>query len=153
MEKVIEVQVANAPDVELEEVPSAELMRRWAAAALGTDQGRGLCIRVVGREEGRRLNGHFRESHRATNVLAFPANGSLETEIDLLGDIAICAPVVREEAPEQDARLRHWAHMVVHGVLHLLGYDHQNPSQAAHMEARERRILDGLGFVGEARQE
>ena len=153
MNQEIEVQVDDAPDVDSEEVPSVERLRCWAAAALGADEGRGVCIRVVGRQEGRQLNAQYRESHRATNVLAFPANGSLETEVDLLGDIAICAPVVRDEAPDENARVRHWAHMVVHGVLHLLGHDHQEPSEARRMEAREERILRGLGFSSEAQQE
>jgi probable rRNA maturation factor len=153
VEEAIEVQVADAPDVDLRDVPSPELMRRWAQAALGASQGRGLCIRVVGREEGRFLNASYRESDRATNVLAFPAGGTLDTEIDLLGDIAICAPVVREEAPEQSMRQRHWAHMVVHGVLHLLGHDHRYEDEAQWMESCEEAILSDLGFPGDAHEQ
>lgn len=143
----IEVQVAEAPDVDLRDVPSAELMRTWAETALRTAEGRGgLCIRVVGRDEGRHLNAQFRNRPRATNVLAFPANGTLDTESDILGDIAICAPVVCEQAPQADRRMRHWAHMVVHGVLHLLGHDHQTNADATRMESCEASILADLGF-------
>ncbi len=147
MKAAIEVQVAEAPDVDSRDLPSAALMRTWAETALCTAEGRGgLCIRVVGRDEGRHLNAHFRDKDKATNVLAFPANGTLDSESELLGDIAICAPVVCEEAPEPETRMHHWAHMVVHGVLHLLGYDHQTDADAARMEACEASILTALGF-------
>ncbi len=147
MNAAIEVQVAEAPDVDRSDVPSAELIRTWAEAALRVAKHPGgVCIRVVGREEGRHLNAHFRKRDGATNVLAFPANGTLDTELHLLGDIAICAPVVCEEVPEASRRMRHWAHMVVHGVLHLLGHDHQTNLDARRMESCEASILADLGF-------
>ena len=147
MKAAIEVQVAEAPDVDLGDVPSADLIRTWAETALRSAKNSGgVCIRVVGREEGRYLNAHFRRKDSATNVLAFPANGTLDTELDLLGDIAICAPVVCEEVPEASMRMRHWAHMVVHGVLHLLGHDHQTNDDARRMGSCEASILTDLGF-------
>lgn len=143
----IEVQIDEASDVDLRHMPSAELIRTWAETALRRARNPGgVCIRVVGRDEGRHLNAHFRNKNNATNVLAFPAGGTLDTELNLLGDIAICAPVVCEEAPEVSGRMRHWAHMVVHGVLHLLGYDHQTDRDARRMESCEASILTDLGF-------
>lgn len=147
MNASIEVQVAEAPDVDLDDIPDTDLIRTWAESALCTvKRPKALCIRVVGREEGRHLNAHFRNRDKATNVLAFPAGGTLDTELDILGDIAICAPVVCEEAPEANRRARHWAHMVVHGVLHLLGHDHQTNADAKRMESVEASILTDLGF-------
>lgn len=151
MKAAIEVQFADAADVDSRDLPSAELIRSWAETTLQSAQGHGgLCIRVVGRDECRQLNAHFRNKDKATNVLAFPANGTLDTELDLLGDIAICAPVVCEQAPEADGRMRHWAHMVVHGVLHLLGHDHQTDAEAARMASCEASILTSLGFPSPA---
>lgn len=132
----IEVQVACD-----DEVPDAEQVSRWALAALAGDP-RDLCVRLVDEAEGLELNGRYRRRAKATNVLSFPAH-----EKDILGDIAICAPVVRREALAQSKSLAdHYAHLVVHGVLHLLGRDHENPSEAEAMEDEERRILEGLGI-------
>jgi probable rRNA maturation factor len=131
--------------------PAAGTLRRWAAAALDArHRGAELGIRVVGTAEGRRLNREFRGKDRPTNVLSFPAPATPATPAGagrFLGDLAICAPVVAREAREQGKGLRaHWAHMVVHGTLHLLGEDHDVPRRAAAMEAREIAILAGLGF-------
>ena len=125
--------------------PAAGTLRRWAATALGArHRGTELGIRVVGTAEGRRLNRDFRGKDRPTNVLSFAAPAGAGR---FLGDLAICAPVVAREAREQGKALRaHWAHMVVHGTLHLLGEDHDLPRRAAAMEAREITILAGLGF-------
>ncbi len=93
------------------------------------------------------LNGQFRNKPRPTNVLSFPSDIPAELELPLLGDIVICAPVVRSEAAEQDKTLQaHWAHMTVHGSLHLLGYDHIDDDEAELMEALETRVLAGLGL-------
>ncbi len=144
----IDVQMAAALDVGMAEAPSAGLIRAWAEATLrSTGRSGGICIRVVGREEGEALNARFRNRQRATNVLAFAADVGLVTEAELLGDIAICAPVVCDEAPEADARLRHWAHLVIHGVLHLVGFDHQTEAEARRMESREASLLAELGFA------
>jgi probable rRNA maturation factor len=131
------------------DVPSDEHFRAWALAALcGRRERAQLSIRVVDERECATLNERFRGRAGATNVLSFPFDGLPGLEnCELLGDVVICAPLVRCEAAEQGKALSaHWAHMVVHGVLHLLGFDHLEPGQAAHMEALESGILCGLGF-------
>ena len=132
-------------------VPSPASFRRWAEAALrGARRHRAaeLSIRIVDTAEGRALNRDYRGKDYATNVLSFPAELPPGVDLPLLGDLAICAPVVAREAAEQGKRPRdHWAHMTVHGVLHLLGYDHVEDAEAEAMEALETRILAGLGIA------
>lgn len=129
--------------------PAALRIVEWARAAAGRD-GRDaeMYVRVVTPAESRRLNAAWRARDKPTNVLSFPAESPGGVTPKVLGDLAICAAVVAREAREQGKTLRaHWAHMVVHGTLHLLGYDHElGESQAARMERREKRILDALGF-------
>ena len=104
-------------------------------------------ILVVDAREGRRFNREFRHKDYATNVLSFPFEPLPEQKSALLGDLVICAPVVAREAVEQGKRPRdHWAHLTIHGVLHLLGHDHETQAQARAMEALEIRILAGLGI-------
>ncbi len=126
-------------------LPSAASLRAWAERALGAVAG-DLSIRIVDEGESRDLNRRYRGKDKSTNVLSF--NYDSETlDVPVLGDLVICAPVVAREAVEQDKTVRaHWAHMVVHGCLHLLGYDHENERDAQEMERRERQILAGLGF-------
>ncbi|MGD2082065.1 MAG: rRNA maturation RNase YbeY [Chromatiales bacterium] len=139
----LELQVATRS----EGVPPESDLRRWAEAALGTQRRGGLVIRVVGEEEMRALNRDYRGKDRPTNVLSFAFEAPPGVPVDHLGDIAICAPVVAREAREQGKRLgAHWAHMVVHGILHLLGHDHQNDSDAIAMESLEAAILGRLGL-------
>ena len=129
--------------------PSAKRMALWAAAAAGaTGRHAELAIRIVGKRESRRLNAHWRGKDYATNVLSFPVEGlPAVVRPRPLGDLVICAPVVAAEALEQGkTQSAHWAHMVVHGVLHLLGHDHEQDAEAVRMERLERRILAGLGF-------
>lgn len=122
-------------------VPGPARLRRWARAALGRRGGE-LTVRIVGPAESRALNRRYRGKDQATNVLSFPSDAP-----GVLGDLVICAPVVRREAREQGKRgAAHWAHMVVHGVLHLLGFDHIRPADARVMEARERAILARLSY-------
>ena len=129
------------------EGPDAERVRSWAEAALGDRVDAELCIRIVDEAEGRELNHRYRQRDRATNVLSFPAELPEGVDVPLLGDIVICAPVVRREAVEQDRQQdAHWAHMVVHGVLHLLGMDHQEDAEAAAMESLESATMRGLGY-------
>lgn len=131
------VQIACTGDT-----PSAADVAVWAESALAGDD-RALCIRVVDAAEGAELNGRFRGRTDPTNVLAFPAG-----ESNLLGDIAICAPVASEEAREQGKRLAdHFAHLVIHGVLHLKGLDHETEADAVAMEAQETRLLKSLGIA------
>lgn len=122
-------------------IPSAVSFRTWAAAARGRCKGE-ITLRIVSADEGRALNQSWRGRDYATNVLSFPMG-----EKDYLGDIVICAEVVAREAAEQRKAPRaHWAHMVVHGVLHLMGHDHIADEEAEKMEALERRLLAELGF-------
>ena len=125
--------------------PGPRTLRRWAQLAAGDRRGE-LGIRVVGSREGRALNERWRRRAHATNVLSFPAAPELGGR--QIGDIVVCAPVVAREAREQGKALAaHWAHMVVHGTLHLLGFDHQRAPDARRMEVRERALLARLGFA------
>ena len=104
-------------------------------------------ILIVDVEAGRRFNRQYRHKDYATNVLSFPWEPAPGERSRLLGDLVICAPVVAREAAEQGKRPRdHWAHLTIHGVLHLLGHDHETPAEARRMEALEIRILAGLGI-------
>lgn len=124
------------------DIPSAAQFKRWVRAALRVETS--LTIRVVDEDEGRQLNASYRGKDYATNVLTFP----LTEEPLLMGDIIICAPVVAREAIEQGkSLLAHYAHMTVHGVLHLHGYDHEVDAQADLMEAMEIAIMHKLGFA------
>ena len=121
-------------------IPSDSLIRRWALAAL-TRKAR-VTIRYVAESEGRRLNRKFRGKDHATNVLTF-----IYSSKPLEGDIVICAPVVAREAKAQGKAVQaHHAHLLVHGLLHLQGMDHERANDAARMEARERSVLRKLGF-------
>lgn len=125
-------------------VPAPTSLRGWAEAALDCAPG-ALTIRVVGEKESHRLNKQYRGKDKPTNVLSFAADDAPNEPA--LGDLVICAPVVAREAREQRKPPRaHWAHMVVHGCLHLLGHDHEKTKDARRMEAREIQILKKLGF-------
>ncbi len=125
-------------------IPSDAAFRKWIRAAL--PQPAELTLRIVNAAEGRKLNGGFRGKDYATNVLTFIYH---EPRADLLlGDIVLCAPVVNREAREQGKALSaHYAHLTVHGVLHLAGFEHENECEAKVMEAREKKIVMGLGFA------
>ncbi len=148
MQLALTVQYASGTRAGL---PHKRSIWRWAQAALaGHDRRRrqvALTVRIVGGRESAALNRRYRGCHRATNVLAFPFAAPPGVATDYLGDVVICASVVRREARVQGKRERaHWAHMVVHGIMHLQGYDHASRRQAAIMERRESRILARLGF-------
>ncbi len=131
-------------------LPAATTLRRWARAALqGLRRERvALGVRFVGGAESAALNRRYRHKSGPTNVLSFPFEAPAGVRSEMLGDLVICAPVVRREARAQQKPERaHWAHMVVHGILHLRGYDHRNREDAAVMEQREIRILRELGFA------
>jgi len=133
-------------------VPAAVSFRKWVAAALaGRIREADLAIRIVGSREGRALNRHYRGRDYATNVLSFPAQLPeglpKDVRLPLLGDVVLCAPVIAREAKEQRKPVAaHYAHLTVHGALHLLGWDHQDPREADCMEALERQILAGMGL-------
>ena len=129
--------------------PSVHDFNRWAAAAVRSERSSAeLCIVVVDHTQGRDLNQRWRQRDYATNVLAFPADLPPELNQPLLGDLVICAPVVIREAREQEKTVEaHWAHLTVHGTLHLLGYDHLDDASEQQMESLETDILSSLGFA------
>lgn len=129
--------------------PSARSIGVWASAALGRHaRGGELAVRVVGLEESRRLNARYRGRDRPTNVLSFAVAGAaLPAGARPLGDLVICPRIVQDEARRQRKTVRaHWAHLIVHGALHLIGYDHERPGEARRMERREIAVLKRLGF-------
>jgi probable rRNA maturation factor len=131
------------------EVPTAALLKRWARHALAAEVRGELTLRIVDEGESAELNSRYRGKKGPTNVLSFAAEAPAAADGELLpvGDLVICAEVVEREAREQGkAPAAHWAHMVVHGALHLQGYDHETVRDASLMEARERALLAELGF-------
>lgn len=129
-------------------IPSRYYLQRWACAALASQRKTAeLTIRIVDSKESAKLNQTYRHKPGATNVLSFPFESPPGIALPLLGDLVICAPVVAAEAIAQNKPLlAHWAHMVVHGVLHLLGYDHVKKIDAEKMEKLEIKILAQLGY-------
>ena len=144
MTLTVEVQLA----VDGASVPSRQEFSAWARAAWRDDaQDAEVVVRVTDEAESRRLNHDYRGADKATNVLSFGFDPLPGMEFHHIGDVVICAPVVCREANEQNKSAdAHFAHMVIHGALHLLGYDHENDTDAAKMEAKERHILELLGF-------
>jgi len=146
MKLQVDIQTAS-----VEPAPEEDDIRSWIAAALAggaRSADSEICVRLVDRDEMSKLNRDYRAKEGPTNVLSFPSDLPSELELPLLGDIIICAPVVRTEAAQQHKSLRaHWAHLTVHGTLHLLGYDHIEEQQAVAMEALETRILEQLNFA------
>lgn len=134
----VNVQIAT----NIVKIPPTANLRRWARAALGSRAE--ITVRVVDGREGRALNHRYRRKDYATNVLSFAYESGRETR----GDVVLCAPVVAREARKQQKTIdAHYAHLTVHGVLHLRGYDHDTNAGARVMENRERRVLLGLGFA------
>lgn len=150
MNLILEVENASGCD----DVPDDPEVRSWVSAALSHPQidlqrtAVELSVRIVDSAESQTLNQRYRGRDKPTNVLSFPANLPPELELPLLGDLVICAPLVVKEAQQQHkAPQAHWAHMLVHGTLHLLGYDHIDENEAETMEALETDIMTGLGFA------
>lgn len=131
------------------ETPDAGQFQRWAESALTeVEEDCELSIRLVDEDESARLNSEYRGKNGPTNVLSFPFEAPIELDPRLLGDLVICMPVVEREAAEQDKAVNdHWAHMVVHGCLHLLGYDHIEDDEAEKMEALEIQILHSFDIA------
>ncbi len=142
---ILEVQHAS----EVSDVPDEQALHAWALAALEDTPGPvELVIRIVDEPESRMLNARYRGKNKPTNILSFPFEAPHGIEVNLMGDLVICAGVVARESREQHKPLdHHWAHMVVHGVLHLRGYNHLDDAQAGVMEALEKRILKGFGIA------
>lgn len=128
--------------------PGARLLRRWVEATLSPSATPlGVSVRIVGRARSRSLNYRYRHKDKPTNVLSFAGAGMVPDGRSFLGELVICAPLVALEARAQHKTLRaHWAHLTIHGVLHLLGFDHEDAAEAGKMAAREIQILDRLGF-------
>ena len=146
MKHIVDIQ--NACDAQ--KLPSTELFQQWVDAALAsvTEQEFELTIRLVNLTESQQLNKQYRQKDKPTNVLSFPFEVPEGIELNLLGDLVICAPVVEQEANDQNKALfAHWAHMVIHGCLHLLGYDHINDADANEMESLEVKILAKLSIA------
>ncbi len=146
MKVSLSVQVAAAR----RGLPRKAAIQRWARAALkGLRRKKvALGVRIVAARESAALNRRYRGKSGCTNVLSFPFEAPTGTRSDMLGDLVICAPVVLREARAlRRPAPAHWAHMVVHGILHLRGYDHENPKDAVVMERREARVLRALGVA------
>ena len=143
---IIDLQIACEQETGL---PIAEQIEQWATAAVQPQSDEvEMTVRSVDEAESHALNLNYRGKDRPTNVLSFPFECPDEVELPLLGDLVICRQVVEREAQEQDKPLMaHWAHMVVHGSLHLLGYDHIEDDEAEEMESLETQIMTGLGFA------
>lgn len=130
-------------------VPSRQHLQRWLNLVLTEQKYKKaeVVIRIVDEAESAELNQRYRHKPGPTNVLAFPFEAPNEVTVNLLGDLVICAQVVAREASEQNKLLlSHWAHMVIHGVLHLLGYDHLTEHEAQIMESLEIKLLSQLGY-------
>lgn len=145
MTAIVDLQVVTSePDL-----PALDEIQLWVDAVLQREQ-RGeqeITIRIVDETESQTLNREYRGKDKSTNVLSFPFDAPDGLDIDLLGDLVICAAVVRNEAEQQGKALQHhWAHMIIHGTLHLLGYDHINDADADIMEGLEIDILSQLGI-------
>ena len=143
---IIDLQIACEQETGL---PTAEQIEQWATAAVQPQSDEvEMTVRIVDEAESHALNLNYRGKDRPTNVLSFPFECPDEVELPLLGDLVICRQVVEREAQEQEKPLMaHWAHMVVHGSLHLLGYDHIEDDEAEEMESLETQIMTELGFA------
>ncbi len=146
----VDLQIA----CQVDSAPQEAEVHAWLEQALQTGNPNAsnhcdVSVRIVDEDESRQLNKQYRQQNRATNVLAFPAAlvGMPKDEAELLGDLVICGPLVEQEAEEQGkSPASLWGHLLIHGMLHLLGYDHETESQAAEMETMERKILADRGF-------
>ena len=145
MTGVVDIQLADGST----KTPDAQQIRGWVAAVFTTLERSplSLTVRVVGEEEMVKLNRRYRGRNQSTNVLSFPIEPLPGMRTDLLGDNVVCGPVVdREAAIQHKSPMGHWAHMVVHGLLHLFGYTHESNQDALAMEALEKSVLEGLGY-------
>lgn len=142
----IDLQLAT----EHEHCPTLSQLSKWVDATLAATEAiptSELTIRIVDKEESRSLNHDYRGFDKPTNVLSFPFDAPPGIELNLIGDLVICAPIVEKEALEQHkSKISHWAHIVIHGTLHLLGYDHIDDDEAEVMECLEKAIMCSLGY-------
>ena len=140
----VDIQIASRS----QHIPGNTALEHWAAIAVGTHKSNAeISLRIVDKEESQALNNQYRGKDKPTNVLSFPAEFPAEVDIPFLGDLVICAPIVEQEAQTQQKSIDvHWAHMVIHGTLHLLGYDHIEDSEAEQMEALEIQLLASMEY-------
>ena len=148
MELFVDLQFASE---DKHNIPALVSMEKWIQSAIiagaSPKEEAELTVRIVDAEESQQLNGQYRNKHKPTNVLSFPFQNPPGITLPLLGDLVICKKIVENEAQEQDKTLlEHWAHMLIHGTLHLLGYDHINETDALEMESLETKLLIELGF-------
>tara|TARA_B110000046_G_C12923740_1_gene368331 strand:+ start:602 stop:1057 length:456 start_codon:yes stop_codon:yes gene_type:complete len=145
MNEMIEIQDASNMD----SLPAKKMLTKWVEKALQKQyQDAEITLRIVDEVEGLSLNKRWRKKESATNVLSFPVGEILEQAPNFLGDIVICAPIVEREANEQGKTFdAHWAHLIIHGVLHLQGYDHKSDEKANIMESKEISILEKIGYT------
>ena len=148
-ELYVDLQIATPSE---DNIPALDLLTNWVASAiqasgLPQQDETELTIRVVEKEESNAINLQFRHKDKPTNVLSFPFQNPPGITLPLLGDLIVCQEIIETEATEQQKELQaHWAHMVIHGTLHLLGYDHIEDEEALKMEALETSVLVELGF-------
>ena len=139
----LEIQATHTFDMPVK----ADIQAWIAAATSGFGNAAELCVRVVDEDESAALNEKYRHKQGPTNILSFPFEAQTQDKVPYLGDLVVCAPLLVVEAAEQHKPLfHHWAHIIVHGVLHLMGHDHEDDDEALQMETKEIRILEGLGI-------
>jgi len=147
MTVTVEVSIAEIIESSDDDVPESGLLQLWASAAYLNKTPAVASMLITTADEIQKLNKQYRDKDRSTNVLSFPMQSPEEVDVCLLGDIVLCATVINQEASLQSKTcLSHWAHMVVHGMLHLQGYDHIKDDEAEEMEQLEINILNQLGF-------
>lgn len=141
----IDVQTVSTAN----DLPTAQQLQRWIDTTLNDfKEDAEVVVRIVDETESAELNSRYRHKQEATNILSFPADLPEFVDVNLLGDLVICAPVLAREAKEQGKALHdHWAHIIIHGILHLLGYDHIDEEEAEFMESKEIAILQKLAIA------
>ncbi len=145
----VKLEMSQSDDVPPDSfVPAESDCKQWVESALQRDDDVIASMQIVSVDEMQQLNRDYRGKDKPTNVLSFPMDVPQEIGLNLLGDLVLCAQVIADEAAQQNKPLQaHWAHMIVHGMLHLQGYDHIEEHEAEHMEALEIDILQTLGFA------
>lgn len=147
MPVTVEISSSDAVSQDDDSVPPISQLQTWANQACLNDTEVVVSFQLLGRDEMRQLNNDYRGKDEPTNVLSFPMQLPEQVEINLLGDLALCVDVINEEAEQQSKpRESHWAHMIIHGMLHLQGYDHEKDEEAKEMEALEIALLNRLNI-------
>ena len=142
-----QIDIENVSSID--SIPDEQSIIKWTKLALEKKHKNAeICLRIVDIDEGQYLNKEWRNKDAATNVLSFPVGETIEHAPNLLGDIVICAPIVEQEAKQQEKDSdAHWAHLIIHGILHLQGYDHMTDEEASVMEEKEIQILKETGYT------